>query len=105
MRLLPAFPPSCSQSPASGSLVRMAFISQERGQSVDMTATMQRKPDVFICHAGEQKPEMVDLMYSHLKYIHGLSVFVDEHSLRPADHARVQMQTKPRCSHSRCAVF
>jgi hypothetical protein len=54
-------------------------------------ATMQSKPDVFICHAGEQKQDFVDYMYTHLTNIHGLCVFVDEHSLKVGAHARVQM--------------
>ena len=53
---------------------------------------MQRKPDVIICHAGEQKLDFVDYMHKHLTEIHGLSVFVDEHSLKVADQARIKMQ-------------
>ena len=65
--------------------------SPKRMQVPEKMATTQSKPDVFICHAGEQKSEIVDLMDKHLTLIHGLSVFVDEHSLQVAAHARVQM--------------
>ena len=54
-------------------------------------ATTQSKPDVFICHAGQQKQNFVDYVYTHLTNMHNLSVFVDEHSLKVATHARIQM--------------
>ena len=57
-------------------------------------ATTRSKLDVFICHAGEEKQDFVDYLYTHLKEIHGLSVFVDEHSLKVANHARIQMEEK-----------
>jgi hypothetical protein len=36
---------------------------------------------VFLAHAGEQKKDIVDLMYAWLTEVHGLNTFVDERSL------------------------
>lgn len=36
---------------------------------------------MFLAHAGEQKKDIVDLMYAWLTEVHGLNTFLDEHSL------------------------
>ena len=56
-----------------------------------MKASMQNELDVFVCHAGEQKQDFVNDLFKHLTEVHGLRVFVDEHSLEVADDARAQV--------------
>lgn len=59
----------------------------------------QRRQDVFICHAGEQKLEFADLLHTWLTRVHQLRVFMDEHSLQIGCHAPSTMLQELRSAH------
>lgn len=53
-----------------------------------MVAEKNQVYDVFICHAAEDKDDVVRLLAHRLSFTHGLKVFYDELSLNIGDSLR-----------------
>jgi hypothetical protein len=56
--------------------------------------------DVFLSHAGEQKPVFVDCLHTILTNVGAkVSVFMDEHSLEPGDHGWDEIDAAANTAH------